>query len=80
MKPLKDISDEFVLSLGEKIRQRQFAHKLIDGAAVGLFHGHSSHHVRDIEVYRNKLTLYDCDDFLNDYEGISGYPDLIPVI
>jgi poly-gamma-glutamate synthesis protein (capsule biosynthesis protein) len=56
------------------------AHKLIDGAAVGLIHGHSSHHVRGIEVYRNKLILYGCDDFLKDYEGISGYPDIIPVI
>jgi poly-gamma-glutamate synthesis protein (capsule biosynthesis protein) len=26
-----------------------------------------------IEVYRNRLILYGCGDFLNDYEGISGY-------
>ena len=26
-----------------------------------------------MEVYRQKLILYGCDDFLNDYEGIGGY-------
>jgi poly-gamma-glutamate synthesis protein (capsule biosynthesis protein) len=36
-------------------------------------HGHSSHHPRPIEVYRGKLILYGCGDFLNDYEGIEGY-------
>ncbi|MDI1479309.1 CapA family protein [Polyangium sp. y55x31] len=50
----------------------RFAHALIDGG-IDLVHGHSSHHVRPIEVYRNKLTLYGCGDFLNDYEGIAGH-------
>ena len=36
-------------------------------------HGHSSHHAKGIEVYRGKLILYGCGDFLNDYEGISGH-------
>jgi poly-gamma-glutamate capsule biosynthesis protein CapA/YwtB (metallophosphatase superfamily) len=36
-------------------------------------HGHSSHHVKAIEVYRDRLILYGCGDFLTDYEGISGY-------
>jgi poly-gamma-glutamate synthesis protein (capsule biosynthesis protein) len=49
-----------------------FAHRLID-RGVDIVHGHSSHHPRPIEVYRNKLVLYGCGDFLNDYEGISGY-------
>jgi len=53
--------------------QREFAHKLIDEAGVDVIHGHSSHHVKGIEVYRNKLILYGCGDFLNDYEGIGGY-------
>ena len=35
-------------------------------------HGHSSHHVRPLEVYRGKLILYGAGDFLNDYEGIEG--------
>ncbi|WP_455234674.1 CapA family protein [Thiogranum longum] len=52
---------------------RTFAHRLIDRAGVDLVHGHSSHHPRGMEVYRNKLILYGCGDFLNDYEGISGY-------
>jgi poly-gamma-glutamate synthesis protein (capsule biosynthesis protein) len=26
-----------------------------------------------MEVYKHKLVLYGCGDFLNDYEGISGY-------
>jgi poly-gamma-glutamate synthesis protein (capsule biosynthesis protein) len=38
-----------------------------------MIHGHSSHHVKGIEVYRDRLILYGCGDFLNDYEGISGY-------
>ena len=36
-------------------------------------HGHSSHHVKTAEIYRDRLVLYGCGDFLNDYEGISGY-------
>jgi poly-gamma-glutamate synthesis protein (capsule biosynthesis protein) len=50
-----------------------FAHALIDEAGVDVVHGHSSHHPRPIEVYRGKLILYGCGDFLNDYEGIAGY-------
>ena len=52
--------------------QRRFAHALIDNAAVSVVHGHSSHHAKAIEVYRNRLVLYGCGDFLNDYEGIAG--------
>jgi poly-gamma-glutamate capsule biosynthesis protein CapA/YwtB (metallophosphatase superfamily) len=50
-----------------------FAHRLIDEAAVDVVHGHSSHHPRGIEVYRGRLILYGCGDFIDDYEGISGY-------
>jgi poly-gamma-glutamate synthesis protein (capsule biosynthesis protein) len=50
----------------------EFAHRLVDGG-VDVVHGHSSHHVRPIEVYRGRLVLYGCGDFLNDYEGIAGY-------
>lgn len=53
--------------------QRRFAHRLIDEAAVDVVHGHSSHHVKGIEVYRDRLILYGCGDFLTDYEGITGY-------
>jgi len=53
--------------------QQRFAHKLIDEAQVDLVHGHSSHHVKGIQVYKNKLILYGCGDFLDDYEGIEGH-------
>ena len=53
--------------------QRQFAHRLIEDAGASVVHGHSSHHARGFEVHRNRLALYGCGDFLNDYEGISGY-------
>jgi poly-gamma-glutamate capsule biosynthesis protein CapA/YwtB (metallophosphatase superfamily) len=49
-----------------------FAHRLLDGN-VDMIHGHSSHHPRPIEIYRDKLVLYGCGDFITDYEGISGY-------
>jgi len=57
-----------------------FAHALIDAGNVDLLHGHSSHHPKAIEVYRGKLVLWGCGDFINDYEGIGGHerfrPDL----
>ncbi|UCD39325.1 MAG: CapA family protein [Fidelibacterota bacterium] len=53
--------------------QRQFAHDLIDSAGVDVIHGHSSHHVKGLEVYKDKLIIYGCGDLINDYEGISGY-------
>ncbi len=49
-----------------------FAHWLID-AGVDVVHGHSSHHPRPVEVYRDRLVLYGCGDLVNDYEGISGH-------
>jgi poly-gamma-glutamate synthesis protein (capsule biosynthesis protein) len=49
-----------------------FAHQLIDVVGVHIVHGHSSHHVKGIEVYKDKLILYGCGDFLNDYECIGG--------
>jgi poly-gamma-glutamate synthesis protein (capsule biosynthesis protein) len=55
--------------------QVRFARALIDRADVTVVHGHSSHHAKAIEVYRNRLILYGCGDFLNDYEGISGYEE-----
>ncbi len=57
---------------------RTFAHALIDEAGVDLVFGHSSHHPKGIEVYRNKLILYGCGDLINDYEGISGYESFRP--
>jgi poly-gamma-glutamate synthesis protein (capsule biosynthesis protein) len=54
--------------------QRRFAHRLIDGG-VDIVHGHSSHHPRPIEIYHDRLVLYGCGDFINDYEGIRGYDE-----
>ena len=56
-------------------QQRRFARALIDNAPVSIIHGHSSHHAKAIEVDRNRLILYGCGDFLNDYEGIAGRED-----
>jgi poly-gamma-glutamate capsule biosynthesis protein CapA/YwtB (metallophosphatase superfamily) len=52
--------------------QIAFAHRLIE-EGVAIVHGHSSHHVKAIEVFRDQLILYGCGDFLTDYEGITGY-------
>jgi poly-gamma-glutamate synthesis protein (capsule biosynthesis protein) len=59
---------------GHEIPREQvaFAHCLIE-EGVAIVHGHSSHHVKGIEVFRGRLILYGCGDLLTDYEGISGY-------
>ncbi|SRR5579883_2071061 len=56
-------------------QQRAFAHRLIELAGIDVVYGHSSHHPKGIEVYKDKLILYGCGDFLNDYEGIAGYEE-----
>lgn len=53
--------------------QTRFAHALIDAGAADVIHGHSSHHVKGMEIYRRRAILYGCGDLLSDYEGISGY-------
>jgi poly-gamma-glutamate synthesis protein (capsule biosynthesis protein) len=53
-------------------RHVRFAHGLVR-AGVDIVHGHSSHHVRPIEVFEDRLILYGCGDLLDDYEGISGH-------
>jgi len=55
--------------------QKAFAHTVIDPGACDIVHGHSSHHARPIEIYRQKLILYGCGDFIDDYEGIPGYEE-----
>jgi poly-gamma-glutamate synthesis protein (capsule biosynthesis protein) len=54
--------------------QVRFAHRLVD-AGADIVHGHSSHHPRPIEVYADRLVLYGCGDFINDYEGIGGHEE-----
>ena len=83
VRALKRPGDIAVLSIhwgpnwGYRIPQehRMLAHQLIDDAGVDVVHGHSSHHPKPIEVYKGKLILYGCGDFLNDYEGIRGYEE-----
>ncbi|WP_116473144.1 CapA family protein [Zobellella maritima] len=50
----------------------EFAHGLLE-AGVDLVHGHSSHHILRMELYRGKLIIYGCGDFINDYEGIGDH-------
>jgi poly-gamma-glutamate synthesis protein (capsule biosynthesis protein) len=83
IKTVKRENDIVVISIhwgsnwGYKIPRKHiiFAHRLIDEAGADIIHGHSSHHVKAIEVYQDKLILYGCGDFLNDYEGISGHEE-----
>lgn len=53
--------------------QSAFARRLIDDAGVDVVYGHSSHHPKGVEVYKDRPIFYGCGDFLNDYEGIRGY-------
>jgi len=55
----------------------RFAHALI-GAGVDVVHGHSSHHVLPLEVFEERLVLYGCGDFVDDYEGIGGHEEFRP--
>jgi len=81
VREVKQERDIVVLSIhwegnwGYHVPQKEidFAHRLIEEAGIDLIHGHSSHHVKGIEVYQDRLILYGCGDFLNDYEGIGGY-------
>jgi poly-gamma-glutamate synthesis protein (capsule biosynthesis protein) len=52
---------------------REFARALIESGVVDVVHGHSSHHAKGIELYRGRLILYGCGDFVTDYEGIGGH-------
>ena len=43
------------------------AHWMIDECGVDTIHGHSRHHVQGVEVYKGKLIVYGCGDFVDDY-------------
>jgi poly-gamma-glutamate capsule biosynthesis protein CapA/YwtB (metallophosphatase superfamily) len=58
--------------------QRAFARRLIDAGAADLVHGHSAHHPGALEIHNERLILYACGDFLNDYEGIEGHEAFRP--
>jgi poly-gamma-glutamate capsule biosynthesis protein CapA/YwtB (metallophosphatase superfamily) len=80
MRQFKQPGDLLVASIhwgsnwGYEIRSQQitFAHRLVE-EGVSIVHGHSSHHVKAIEIFKGRLILYGCGDFLTDYEGISDY-------
>ena len=80
MRPVKRPGDVTIASVhwggnwGYDIPDEQihFAHRLVE-EGVDIVHGHSAHHVKTIEVYRDRLILYGCGDFLTDYEGIHGH-------
>lgn len=55
--------------------QVSFAHRLVEASGVDIVYGHSSHHAKGIDVHRGKLILYGCGDFIDDYEGITGYEE-----
>ena len=52
---------------------RSFAHFLIDECDIDIVHGHSSHHVQGVEVYKGKLIIYGCGDFVDDYALVEEY-------
>lgn len=58
--------------------QQRFARRLIESGLVDIVHGHSAHHPKGIEVYRGRLVLYGCGDFIDDYEGIAGHEAFRP--
>eukprot|EP01013_Petalomonas_cantuscygni_P025554 TRINITY_DN47555_c0_g1_i1.p1 TRINITY_DN47555_c0_g1~~TRINITY_DN47555_c0_g1_i1.p1 ORF type:complete len:402 (+),score=42.30 TRINITY_DN47555_c0_g1_i1:220-1425(+) len=56
--------------LGVSTRHREFARRVVTECDIDLVHGHSSHHIRPVEVVAGRLVLYGCGDFVSDYEGI----------
>ncbi len=74
IRQLKKDADIVIVSIhwGPNMRQRptqkfvDFAHAMID-AGADIIHGHSAHIFQGIEVYKNKLIMYDTGDFVDDY-------------
>jgi poly-gamma-glutamate synthesis protein (capsule biosynthesis protein) len=82
MRQIKQRGDVVIASIhwggnwGYEIPKDQitFSHRLIE-EGFDLIHGHSSHHAKGIEIFKGRLVLYGCGDFINDYEGITGYEE-----
>lgn len=49
-----------------------FARRLVE-RGVDVVHGHSSHHVRPVELHQGKVIFYGVGDLITDYEGIGGH-------
>ena len=45
-----------------------FVRQLIDKVGVNIIHGHSSHHIKAIEIYKGSVIMYGCSDFIDDYQ------------
>jgi poly-gamma-glutamate capsule biosynthesis protein CapA/YwtB (metallophosphatase superfamily) len=52
---------------------QDLAHFLIDECCIDIIHGHSSHHVQGVEKYKEKLIIYGCGDFVDDYALTPGF-------
>ena len=46
---------------------QDFAHQIIN-AGADIIHGHSAHIFQGVEVYKDKLIMYDTGDFVDDYK------------
>jgi poly-gamma-glutamate synthesis protein (capsule biosynthesis protein) len=74
IKDAKNEADFIIVSAhwGPNMRQRptkefmEFAHAVMDSGA-DIFHGHSAHIFQGIEIYNEKLIMYDTGDFVDDY-------------
>lgn len=77
LKSIRDLrkeADLVILSIhwGPNMKEKpdpafvEFAHGVIDNGA-DIIHGHSAHIFQGIEIYRQKLILYDTGDFVDDY-------------
>nr|QBK84591.1 MAG: capsule synthesis protein [Pithovirus LCDPAC01] len=45
---------------------KKFYRGLIDNG-VDIVHGHSPHHVLQVEIYKEGVIMYSCGDFIDDY-------------
>ncbi len=73
------VSIHFGVNWGFEVpRTHVAAAKTLVDAGADVIHGHSSHHAKTAMLYKEKLILFGCGDFFNDYEGIrphAGFPE-----
>ncbi|TMW65002.1 hypothetical protein Poli38472_009169 [Pythium oligandrum] len=55
--------------------RQQLAHRIVHELGVELIYGHSSHHIRGLEIFEGKLIIYGAGDLVNDYEGFENPGD-----
>ena len=74
VKAIRDQVDILILSIhwGNKMVEKplqefvDFAHQIID-EGVDIIHGHGAHIFQGIEIYKDKLIMYDIGDLIDDY-------------